>query len=408
MYKISKIVLASIVSGMLLISCEHKEPPKPQPVPVNVVTAKAQPVVYFDRYTATTAALSQVNLLPQVQGYITAILFKEGSHVKKGQKLYEIDRRIYEANYRAAEDNLKVAEGTLKQSQQDADRYSYLNSQKAVAKQLYDHAVITLDNAKSTYKAADEALKNARTNLTYSEITAPFDGTIGFSMVKLGDMVTVGQTVLNTISTDDPMGVDIQINEKQLLHFEDLQRGKGKSVDSLFTLILPNNAFYPFDGEISIIDRAVSAQTGSIKVRIVFPNKQSYLRVGMSCVLRVHNQDSTPQILIPNKAIVEQMGEYFVFEAKDTVIVSHGDTASKGHNEPPKTGMVALQRKVHVGATIGPNVVIKDGISEGDKIIVDGVQSLHDGSQVSIAEKKPKEPGGKDTIATKRSGQDKQ
>ena len=377
-------------------------------MPVNVVTAKAQPVVYFDRYTATTAALSQVNLLPQVQGYITAILFKEGSHVKKGQKLYEIDRRIYEANYRAAEDNLKVAEGTLKQSQQDADRYSYLNSQKAVAKQLYDHAVITLDNAKSTYKAADEALKNARTNLTYSEITAPFDGTIGFSMVKLGDMVTVGQTVLNTISTDDPMGVDIQINEKQLLHFEDLQRGKGKSVDSLFTLILPNNAFYPFDGEISIIDRAVSAQTGSIKVRIVFPNKQSYLRVGMSCVLRVHNQDSTPQILIPNKAIVEQMGEYFVFEAKDTVIVSHGDTASKGHNEPPKTGMVALQRKVHVGATIGPNVVIKDGISEGDKIIVDGVQSLHDGSQVSIAEKKPKEPGGKDTSATKSSGQDKQ
>ena len=404
MYKLSKIVLASVLSGLLLISCEHKEPPKTPPVSVNVVTAKAQPVVYFDRYTATTAALSQVNLLPQVQGYITAILFKEGSHVKKGQKLYEIDRRIYEANYRAAEDNLKVAEGTLKQSQQDADRYSYLNSQKAVAKQLYDHAVITLENSKSTYKAADEALKNAKTNLNYSVITAPFDGTIGFSMVKLGDMVTVGQTVLNTISTDDPMGVDIQINEKQLLHFEELQHGKGKGIDSLFTLILPNNTFYPFDGQISIIDRAVSAQTGSVKVRIVFPNKESYLRVGMSCVLRVHNQDSTPQILIPNKAIVEQMGEYFVFEAKDTVIVSHGDT-SKKKDEAPKTGMVALQRKVHVGATIGPNIIIKDGIAAGDKIIVDGVQSLHDGSQVNIADKKSKDPGGKDTSAAKHGPQ---
>ncbi len=401
MYTISKTIFAVTLSSLLLFACEHKEPPKSQPVPVNVITVKAQPVVYFDRYTATTAALSQVNLLPQVQGYITGIYFKEGSHVKKGQKLYEIDRHIYEANYRAAEDNLKVAEGTLKQSQQDADRYSYLNSQKAVAKQLYDHAVITLDNAKSTYKAADEALKNAKTNLAFSVITAPFDGTIGFSMVKLGDLVTVGQTVLNTISTDDPMGVDIQINEKQLIHFEDLQHGKGKGIDSLFTLILPNNTFYPADGEISIIDRAVSAQTGSIKVRIVFPNKEGYLRVGMSCVLRVHNQDSTPQILIPNKAIVEQMGEYFVFEAKDTVIVSHGDTTSKKKDEAPKTGMVALQRKVHVGATIGPNIVIKDGITEGEKIIVDGVQSLHDGSPVNVADKKLKEPGGKDTIAAK-------
>jgi membrane fusion protein (multidrug efflux system) len=397
MHKMSKIILASTICCLLLFSCEQKPQPKAPLVPVNVITVKAQPVVYFDRYTATTVALSQVNLLPQVQGYITGIYFKEGSHVKKGQKLYEIDRHIYEANYRAAEDNLKVAEGTLKQAQQDADRYSYLNSQKAVAKQLYDHAVITLDNAKSSYKAADEALKNAKTNLAFSVITAPFDGTIGFSMVKLGDLVTVGQTVLNTISTDDPMGVDIQINEKQLLHFEDLQHGKGKSIDSLFTLILPNNSFYPSDGQISVIDRAVSAQTGSVRVRLVFANKEYYLRAGMSCVLRVHNQDSTPQIIIPNKAIVEQMGEYFVYEAKDTIIASHGGTASKGNNEPPKTGMVALQRKVHVGATIGPDIVIKDGIKEGDKIIVDGVQSLHDGSQVNIADKKSKDQPGKFT-----------
>ena len=403
MNKVTKTILSAF-SFLFLFSCEQKQPPKAQPVPVNLFTVRTQPVVYFDRYTATTAALSQVNLLPQVQGYITAILFKEGSHVKKGQRLYEIDRRIYEANYNAAADNLKVAEGTLKQSQQDADRYSYLNSQKAVAKQLYDHAMVTLENSKNTVKAAEEALKNAKTNLNYSVITAPFDGTIGFSMVKLGDMVTVGQTILNTISTDDPMGVDILINEKQLTHFEELQHGKGSNLDSLFTLILPNNSFYPSMGQISVIDRAVNAQTGSIRVRLVFPNKDYTLRSGMSCVVRVHNQESTPQMLIPNKAIVEQMGEYFVFEAKDTVIVSHTDTAKK-QGEAPKTGLVALQRKVHLGATIGPNVIVKDGIQEGVKIVIDGVQSLHDGSQISAAEKKPgAHPAGDTTASTKTAG----
>ena len=221
------------------------QPPPPPPVPVICYTVKAQQVTYYDRYTATTVALNQVNLLPEVQGYITGIFFKEGSHVKKGQKLYEIDRRIYEGNYNTAAANVKVAEGNLKQAQQDADRYEYLNNNKAVAKQLYDHAMITLENSKNAYKSASEALKNAKTNLVYSIITAPFDGTIGFSQVKLGDLVTPGQTVLNTISTDDPMGVDFLINEKQLSFFENLQNSKGhESSDSLFTLILPDNSLY--------------------------------------------------------------------------------------------------------------------------------------------------------------------
>ncbi len=399
-----KIALSiAFLSCLFLFSCEQKKTPPPAPVPVNLFTVTKQTVVFYDRYTATTAGLSQVNLLPEVQGYITAIYFKEGDHVKKGQKLYEIDRRLYEGNYNAALANLKVAEGTLKQSQQDADRYEYLNKEKAVAKQLYDHAVITLENSKNSYQAAAESLKNAKTNLTYSIITAPFDGTIGFSMVKLGDYVTVGQTVLNTVSTDNPMGVDFLINEKQLSHFEKLQGAKYESFDSLFTLILPNNSFYSFTGKISVIDRAVNSQTGAIRVRLIFPNPKYYLRVGMSCVVRVHNQDSTPQILIPNKAIVEQMGEYFVFVAKDTVLPAKDSTAKEGHedkdkdnHEPAGPTLVALQKKVMPSATIGANIVILEGINEGDKIVIDGVQSLHDGSKITTAIKKPGDKQGKD------------
>jgi membrane fusion protein (multidrug efflux system) len=386
-----------IISFLLFVSCKQKQLPPPSPIPVNLATVKAQPVVYYDRYTSTTVALNQVTLLSQVQGYITGIFFKEGSHVKKGEKLYEIDRRIYEGNYKAAADNLKVEEGNLKQAQQDADRYEYLNNNQAVAKQLYDHAIITLENAKNTYKSAAEALDNAKTNLIYSIITAPFDGTIGFSQVKPGDYATPGQTILNTISSNDPMGVDFLINEKQLAYFEKLQSGKVISSDSLFSLILPDNSFYSDTGKISVIDRAVNSQTGTIRIRLVFPNPDGSLRAGMSCVVRVRNQDSSPQMLIPNKAVVEEMGEYFVYIAIDSVMVNSPDKAKGANALNGGHGLFAFQKKVKPGVTIGSNVIIKKGIHEGDKIVVDGVQSLRNGSQIAQSQQRPDAHGGKDT-----------
>ncbi|MGD0582629.1 MAG: efflux RND transporter periplasmic adaptor subunit [Bacteroidales bacterium] len=385
------------IGSLLLFSCKQKQLPPPSPVPVNLLSVKAQQVVYYDRYTSTTVALNQVNLLSQVQGYITGIYFKEGSRVKKGDKLYEIDRRIYEGNFNAAAANLQVEEGNLKQAQQDADRYEYLNKNKAVAKQLYDHAIITLENAKNTYRSAEEALKNAKTNLIYSIISAPFDGTIGFSQVKTGDFLTPGQTVLNTVSSDDPMGVDFLINEKQLLYFENIQNGRVGSADSLFTLILPDNSFYSHTGKISVIDRAVNSQTGTIRIRLVFSNPQASLRPGMSCIVRVRNQDSSPQLLIPNKAVVEEMGEYFVYVAKDSVM---GNSTAKAKGAPKLAdvhSLFAFQKKVQTGVTIGSNVIIKKGIREGDKIVVDGVQSLRNGSQIATSQQHPEAHGAKDT-----------
>jgi len=391
------ILTAVLISFLAVFSCKQKPPPPTPPTPVNLLTVTAKPVLYYDKYPSTTAALSQVNLYPEVQGYITGIFFKEGAHVKKGQKLYEIDRRLYQANYDAAVANLKVAEGNQEQMQQDADRYAYLNSHNAVATQLYDHAVIALKNAKNQSQAAEEAVKTAKTNMAYSVITAPFDGTIGFSQVKLGNMVSVGQTILNTISTDDPMGVDFLINEKQLAKFGELEAGKKQAPDSLFTLLLPDNSLYPFTGKISVIDRAVDPQTGSIRVRLVFANPGS-LRAGMSCIVRVHNLEPTPQMLIPSKAVVEQMGEYFVFVAKDTIYSNPSDSTKKKETEDSTQKgprLLAFQKKVQTGQTIGANVIIKSGIKEGDTIVVDGVQSLHDGSKITTGNTLPPSTGGK-------------
>ncbi len=389
----NKAILNTVfASSLLLAACAKKQPPANTEVPVNLLKVTKKTVLYYDKYPATTAALSQVSLLPQVQGAVTGIFFTEGTHVKKGQKLYTIDERLYKDAYDAAVANLQVSQGTLVQSQQDADRYEYLNKYNAVAKQLYDHAVITLQNAKNAVKSSEQSVKSAKTNLSYSTIYAPFDGTIGLSQVKLGNVVTVGTTVLNTISTDNPMAVDFVINEKQLPKFEKLQSAK-KQIDSLFTILLPDNTLYPTTGKISVIDRAVDSQTGSITLRLVFDNPKGVLRAGMSCVVRVHNQDTEPQLVIPSKAVVEQMGEYFVYVAKDTLVndpKAGADSAKKQLKQ-----LRADEKKVQVGQTIGANTVIKSGIDVGERVVVDGVQTLHDNVPITTANKVGPSAGGK-------------
>jgi membrane fusion protein (multidrug efflux system) len=377
-----------MVGIVFLASCHKKKVDQTPPVSVNVYIVKTEKVLYFDQYPANTAAINQVDLRPQVQGVITGIFFKEGTHVRKGQNLYEIDRKLFQESYDQAKDNLEVAKGSLEEAQQDADRYNYLNNYDAVAKQTLDHAVIALRNAKNTVKAAEQALKIADTNLNYSVVRAPFDGTIGFSQVKLGNMVTVGQTVLNTISSDNPMGVDFMISEKQLSRFEDLKRNSNP-MDSLFTIILPNDSIYPFEGKISIIDRAVDPQSGTIRVRINFQNPTNILKPGISCVLRVHNQEKKAMMIVPNKSIVELMGEYFVYVVKDSVVPTPNDSIIK------KSAMVAIQKKVQTGQILPPDIIILNGIHSGDKIVTDGVQFLHTGSIVSLSQKKHEKSGSR-------------
>ena len=371
----------------LVLSCQQKQPPHNPPTPVNLLMVSSKSVLYYDNFPATTEALSQVDIRPEVQGYVTGIFFTEGTFVRKGEKLYEIDERLYKAAYDQAIANVKVAQGNLDQADQDAKRYEYLNQHNAVAKQTLDHAEIAKQNALNELNAAQQAAKTAATNLTYSVITAPFDGTIGFSQVKLGNMVTVGTTILNTVSTDDPMAVDFLINEAQLGHYQELQKNKQKVIDSLFTLVLPNGKIYTETGKISVIDRAVNPQTGTVRIRLVFKNPEHELRAGMSCVVRVRNQEVSPQMVVPAKSVVEQMGEFFVFVARDTILQNSADSASKksgtqGEEEPK---LRAFQRKVQLGQTIGANVIVRSGINDGDKIVVDGVQALHEGSEIAAS-----------------------
>lgn len=332
-------------------------------VPVATHEVSSSDAGYYDEYPAIVRALNEVELRAQVNGYITAMHFKEGEKVKKGQKLYSIDQQQTEAAYQQALANLSVQETNLVRAKKDVERYRELEKQDAIAKQQVDYAEANYLSAQKLVEAAKATVRSVQTNVRYSTIIAPFDGTIGISLVRLGASITPGQTLLNTISSDDPIAVDISVDQREIYKFTQLLSRKPSKVDSTFRLSF-GNEIYPYPGTISVIDRAVDAQTGSIKMRISFPNPDHTLRAGMSGTLLVESSSTEKSILIPFKAVTEQLGEFFVYVV-DSAKVS--------------------QRKILLGKQVNKNIIVKDGLKVGETIVTEGVQNLREGSAISVA-----------------------
>jgi membrane fusion protein (multidrug efflux system) len=351
---------------ILLSACGDKNqqagPPVPPPVNVVTVPVTATPTSYYDEYPATVRALNETELRAQVNGYITAIHFTEGAEVKKGQKLYSIDQQAVEATHQQAQANLAVAEANLAKAQKDVERYRELAKSDAIAKQQVDNAETAYTAAEKQVDAARASVKSVQTNVRYSTIVAPFNGTIGLSNVRLGSAVSAGQTILNTISSDDPIAADITVDQREIYRFTQLQNKKAEKNDSTFRLAFGNQQ-YPFSGKISVIDRAVDQNTGSIKMRLTFPNADHALRSGMSGQLQVLVSAGDQTILIPFKAVTEQLGEFFVY-------VTVPDNK-------------VTQRKVVLGKQIGKNIIVKDGLKAGETIVTEGIQSLREGSVIN-------------------------
>jgi len=374
---ISFIIAASVLA---LSACKSSDngtgAPVLPPTPVNVVEAQKSEALYYDKYQGIAVALNTVELRSQVGGFITGIFFKEGDVVTKGSPLYEIDRRKFVAAYEQANANVLSAKANLVKAQKDIDRYNMLLKADAVARQTVDQAAAAFETAQSQVAVARAALASAATDLSYATIRAPFTGRIGISQVKLGAQVTPGTTLLNTISTGNPIGVDVVINEQDINRFYKIQQ---HASDTTFKLQLSDGTTYAQNGKIFAIDRGVNNQTGSIKVRVQFPNANDVLRDGMSCVLQVLNDNSGERVQIPYKAITEQMGEFFVFTVRDTTVK---DTAAD-KTIKDRRDTLAHQVKVVLGQRIQSNVIIMQGVKPGDKVVTEGFQRLRDGGKVT-------------------------
>jgi membrane fusion protein, multidrug efflux system len=360
----------AVALALIMMACGNNKqaaPQAPPPPQVVVQNAIARRAVYFDEYPATVNPLNEITLRPQVSGFITGVYFKDGDRVKKGQLLYTIDQQYFAANLDQAVANLRVQEANLVRAQKDADRYHELAKNDAVAKQLVDNADAALVVAQRQADAARANIKGAQTNVRYTKVYAPFDGVIGISQVKPGAPVTAGQTILNTVSTDQRLAVDFNIGQADIYRFNKLMNDKSTRTDSTFTLAFRNEV-YPFPGKLALLDRAVDPQTGTIKARLIFPNKNNLLTAGMNGTVRVSNS-SENAILIPHKAITEQLGEFFVYVPGDSNKVS--------------------QRKVVLGRQIDSNIVVREGLKEGEPVVVQGVQNLREGMKVQIAQRNP-------------------
>jgi membrane fusion protein (multidrug efflux system) len=351
---------------MALASCNSKPPaiPPPPPVKVTLHEVTESDAVYYDEYPATINPLNQVELRPQVSGFVTGVYFKDGARVRKGQLLYSVDEQLYAANYQQAVSNLKVQEANINKAQKDANRYHELDKNDAIAKQLVDNADAALEVAKKQADAAKANINAVQTSVKYTKVYAPFDGVIGISSVKPGAAVTAGQTILNTVSSDNELAVDFNVDQKEIYRFTTLLNEKAKNGDSTFTLAFGADV-YPYPGKIALLDRAVNPQTGTIKARLVFPNNNKLLIAGMNGTVRIKNNASKMVVSIPYKAITEQLGEFFVYVPGDSNKVS--------------------QRKVTLGQQIGTNIIVKEGLKTGEKVVTEGVQNLREGAVINAA-----------------------
>jgi membrane fusion protein (multidrug efflux system) len=361
----NRIDIAFLGLAGILVGCggtENKVPQGPPVVPVATTRVISGVANGYEEYPATVQPLQQIEIRAMASGSVTGIYFEDGQAIRKGQKLYQIDQQQIRASVDQATANLRVAESNERLAMKDAERYRELDKNEAIAKQVLDNALAKLETAKLQVEAAKAAVDQLRSELKYTTIYAPISGTIGISMVRLGVLVTSNQTLLNTLSTDNPMAVDFAVDQKEIVRFTKLLQ-QGVTQDSTFLLTLPDGSLYPYVGRIELLDRSVDTQTGTIKTRIVFPNANGMLIAGMTVNARVKSQNNGASLLIPQKSLVEQMGEYFVY-------VVSGDSV--------------VQQKVEIGVLIKDRIVIQKGLDENTEIITEGIQKLKNGTKIKI------------------------
>lgn len=328
-------------------------------IPVTTAPVEQQIVSGLKSYPASVVPLQEAQLMAEVTGYITKINVADGAYVQKGQALYEIDRVRYQATVDQAKANLEIAKANLQRVEKDLSRYQALAEQDAIAKQTLDYALTDVNNQKAQVQAAQAALTTAQTNLDRSVIRAPFSGAVGISQVRIGALVSAGGTLLNTISAIDPIAVEFQISEREISEFAAYQSG---SSSTEITVALPDHSIYGQQGKIATMDRAVDPTTGRLKVRAAFNNAKNELRAGMNLTMNVKSTSATEQLLIPFKAVQDQLGTYQVYVVNDS---------SK-----------AEVRLVELGLKIEDKVVVNSGLEPTDKVVVDGLINVRGGAKV--------------------------
>lgn len=365
------LALAAVSMLLLLSGCEqgHGQQPGPAQTPeVATVTVQTQQVELSTELPGRTSPYLVAEVRPQVNGLIQKRQFKEGSDVKAGQLLYQIDPAPFQVAYDSAKASLGKAQANLPSIRLRAERYKELLVDKAVSQQDYDDAAAAVEQAKAEIEYWKTQVEGARINLGYTKVSAPISGRVGKSNVTDGALVTAyQQTWLATIQQLDPIYVDVTQSSAELLRLKrNLETGqltadgeKGKKV----RILLEDGTPYPMEGSLEFRDVTVDPTTGSFTLRIVVPNPEHLLLPGMFVRAVVREGIAEQAILVPQQGVTRT-------PKGDPVALIVDDAGT------------VQQRMLTLNRAIGDSWLVSSGISPGDRVVVEGMLNVRPGTAV--------------------------
>jgi len=362
-----------IFAALLLASCGSAKDPQGHggrggrggPTTVGYVVIQQGSAPLEQELPGRVAAYQVSEVRPQVSGVIQRRLFKEGSVVRQGQTLYQIDPSIYNAQAAQANANLQSARAQAQAARTLVDRYGPLVKQQAISKQDYTNAVAQARQADASVAQNAASLRTAQINQRFTRVPAPITGRIGLSNVTEGALVTANQTdSLTTITRLDPVFVDIQESAADLLALRRaLSQGGVVPASAQVRVKLPDGSYYGATGTVEFSEVLVDQSTGTVTLRARFPNPQSLLLPGMFVTAEFAQAIDTSAFLVPQQAISrDPQGNATLF------VVGPGNRA--------------VQRTVVTARTQGPYWVVTQGLAPGEKVITQGTANLKDGAQI--------------------------
>jgi membrane fusion protein (multidrug efflux system) len=361
--------LVAAASALALCAACEQPPPAPPPAPPEVYVSDVEQKdvpVYLD-LVGQTEGFQDVEIRARVEGFLDSVNFREGSFVRRGDLLYQIDRQPLEASLAAAKADQVTAEAGLAKANNDVNRYTPLVAKQAVSRQELDNALAAQDAARSRVEAAKAAVQTATLDLGYTRITSPIDGLTGTTQVKAGNLVGRGEsTLLTTISQIDPILFRVGVTEADYLRVvrRTNQRTAGRSgAAEGIQLTLADGSQYSETGSLRTVERAVDPTTGTLGLQLMFANRESLLRPGQYGRARIMLETRPASLLVPQRAVQELQSIYSVAVVDDA-------------------GKVAF-RNVKVGMRVGAQWVIEEGLKPGERVVVEGLQRIQDGMTVT-------------------------
>jgi membrane fusion protein (multidrug efflux system) len=362
-------MLVVVLATSVMAGCKKpSEPTPPRPPEVYVVSVVPKDVPVYLELVGQTEGYQDVEIRARVEGWLESVNFAEGSFVRKGDLLYQIDRKPLEAALAQAQADNATAKARLEKTTNDVTRYTPLAAKQAVSQQELDDARSAQQAARTQVDATAAAVEKAALDLSYTRITAPINGLIGSTLAKAGNLVGHGDaTLLTTISQIDPIIFRVGIAEADYLRVtkrfpERIGKAQKKGKGNI-ELTLADGTVHPYNGRVGVVDRAVNPATGTLGMQLYFPNPDSVLRPGQYGKARAVLETKIGALVIPQRAVQELQNIFSV------AVVTPDNT-------------VAF-RNVKVGERIAGGLwVIDEGLKPGEQVVAEGLQRIRDGMTV--------------------------